>query len=429
MDDMIPARLADMAETRVENGIGAEMRRAADCGGLQAQASADGTGEFAALRARAEAAEAAQAMFMANLGRQVRAPLHALRGLTAALADHPQADAQDEMLALLDNVGTALARAFDEFLDVTLIETGQLRIEPSPFRPAHLAQHVENRYRPGAEARGLSLALHVIGEEWYHADDRRLRQVLDTLVGNAINYTEFGEVEVQITAQHAASRLQIRVRDSGRGIAPEMIAQIFDIHQDTRRETMRLHGSAGLGLPIAQAICRRMGGDLTVKSCPGVGSTFTAWVPVTEMADAPRFDLTDVEGQLAALQADRPLKLLVVECGPDQHAVMRAMLDSWDIEADLVECGLEAVELIRRADHDLILLNLHMPVMQGPQAVATIRHIEAEADLPHRPIIGLDSVGADANAADDVLDLRLSKPFSRHDLAAALVKVLGARLV
>lgn len=385
------------------------------------------TADLERARAQAETANAAKSRFMSNISYQFRTPLHGVLGLAEALSGTPMTKDQLDMLSMISDSGGGLARILDELLDLTLIESGQVRLNPSPFRLDHLARQVCENHRPLAEARRLHLGLSVAGDLWCSADSRRIGQILNTLVTNAIKFTHVGRVDVEMTAQPDASGLTLQVRDTGQGIAPEMIEQIFCLYQESRLETMRLRGTGGMGLPIAREVCRRMGGDLTVSSRPGIGSTFTVRVPVAAVPVPPRIDLIDIEGQIAHLQAIRPLSVLVVEFGSAQHAAIRAMLASLGVRADLVQCGLEAVELIGSAGHDLILLNLQMPVMRGPQAVAAIRQIEAEACQPQRPIIGLDA--DDADMVDDLVDLRLIKPFSRQDLAVALVKVMGARQV
>ena len=277
-----------------------------------------------------------------------------------------------------------------------------------------------------AVRKGLTLAVHLAPGEWaLHGDARRLQQVLDHLVGNAVKFTDRGEVEVRVARRDGAAAgmvaLEIEVADSGNGIPVAQQASLFEPFTQADGSTTRRQGGAGLGLAVARRLVARMGGEIGVSSAPSAGSTF--WFTVT----LPRAH--------AALPAPRPATaaplqghLLVAEDNPINQKVAVRLLQRLGCTADVVANGREATEAAQRQPYDAVLMDCMMPEMDGYAATAAIRRAEGEAR--RTPIIAM-TANAVAGDRDHCLaagmDDYLAKPVDADALRAVLTRHLGGR--
>jgi CheY-like chemotaxis protein len=257
-------------------------------------------------------------------------------------------------------------------------------------------------------------------------DETRVRQILLNLLSNALKFTEAGGVTLAIRAAASADgegRVEIVVIDTGPGMTAEQVGRLFRPFVQAEASTARRYGGTGLGLAICQNLARIMGGTITVESAPGAGSTFTVRLPLPAASGDARAAVEAAER--AALP---PLRILVADDNPVNLAVARALLEAVGLVIDTAQHGGEVLEKLRAESFDLVLMDVHMPVMDGLDAVARIRAGEAgRADMP---VIALTADGdpqADRRVLAAGFDALQTKPIRPAELLAAMETVLEGR--
>jgi len=337
--------------------------------------------------------------------------------------------------------GQTLLTLLNDILDLSKIEAGKFQLESTAFAPQALLHETCDLFAGAAHTKGLQLDYQWLGplEQRYLADSHRLRQMLANLVGNAIKFTAQGSVRIegkQTQIEGPAALLEFAVRDSGIGIASEKIGVLFKPFSQADSSTTREFGGTGLGLSIVRQLAMAMGGDVGVDSEPGKGSTFWFRIRVQTVADGqdsrgmPRAEpmpSNHVPG--AGLLRGH---VLVAEDNPINALVIKALLGRLGITMTLVGDGQQAVEAIVHCAAgelpDLILMDLHMPVMDGYSATEQIRQWEAQHARRHLPIIALT---ADAFEEDRRHCLAvgmndfLSKPIALESLKVAMTQWLA----
>ncbi len=372
--------------------------------------------ELEAARAEALAAAAAKAEFLANMSHELRTPLTAVLGFADLLAQQPELSVDSRRY--LDRVRTAgksLLTTVNDVLDFSRLEAGHVDVSPWPTSPAELAREVVAMFDVQAAAKGL--ALRATGLELLpplvDVDPDRVRQVLVNFVGNAVKFTERGEVRLELA--HADGRLRAAVVDTGPGIDAERVGQLFQRFSQVDASSTRRHGGTGLGLAICKGLAEAMGGSVSVESRRGEGSTFGFELPAvpSQMAAAPA-------AEEAPPAPDRGGRVLVADDSAPNRELVKAALAPFGLALELVEGGAEAVEAAALRGFDLILMDLRMPGVDGRQAAGAIRG----GGGPNRatPIVAFS---ADALADPGPLfDGVLAKPLSPLDL----VRTLAAHL-
>jgi signal transduction histidine kinase/CheY-like chemotaxis protein len=333
--------------------------------------------------------------FLANTSHELRTPLTAILGF-ADLLDREHLDTNDrrEIARVIRRNGEHLLAIVSDILDITKIEAGKLTVEAIACAPKQIAQEVCTLLRNRAQAKGLELALRVEGPEppaWIQSDPTRIRQILVNLVGNALKFTERGSVTVVLSfdSQAGEPRLRFEVRDTGIGMTPEEAARVFADFEQADSSTTRRFGGSGLGLAICRRLTAVLGGELTVRSARYQGSTFVLTLPVARAVD-PVSDLN--ETAVIAPRGIPPrtgLRVLVADDSPDIQMLLRRFLADIAAEPTVVSNGREAVETALAAWHerrpfDLLLMDLHMPELDGAEAVRTLRNAGLE-----QPIVAL----------------------------------------
>jgi PAS domain S-box-containing protein len=330
----------------------------------------------------AEAANRAKSDFLANMSHEIRTPMTAILGY-AALLDEPDADTATvrDSAATIRRNADHLLHLINEILDLSKIEAGQMAIESIPCRPSDLVRDAIALFEGRARQKGLHLTARVEPDvpAVVISDPTRLKQILHNLVGNAIKFTEEGSVTVMLGLEpgRGPGRLLIRVRDSGIGMSAEQLGGLFRPFAQAERSTSRRFGGTGLGLTIVRHLARLLGGDVAVTSTPGVGSAFTVVV------DAPASTEVGAEAMFASISAadaeDRlPLAavhVLVAEDGLDNQRLVRLHLERRGARVSVVANGREAVRFLERPDAavDIVLMDMHMPELDGYGATAEIR--------------------------------------------------------
>ena len=331
---------------------------------------------------------------------------------------------------MLRNSAESLLTVVNDVLDYSKIEAGRLDIEEIDFRPDTVVRDVLELLSNAASERGNTLRA-----DWregtvpaLRGDPTRLRQLLFNLVGNAIKFTERGTVTVGLDVRpedDGRVALCFEVRDTGVGIAPEVLPTLFRPFQQADSSTTRRFGGTGLGLAICRHLVEAMGGEIGVDSTPGIGSTFRFTVRLAQARGepAPRDD-----AQQAFAPALRGLRILVAEDNPTNRLLISTRLRRASHQVDLVENGLEAIEAARSDDYDLILMDMQMPELDGVGATRAIRLLPGPRGRV--PIIALTADALPefrARYMASGLDDYLTKPIDWRELDRAMLRCVSAR--
>jgi PAS domain S-box-containing protein len=360
-----------------------------------------------------ESTNQSKSKFLAFMSHEIRTPMNTVIGMTDILLNTNLSLQQQQYVNTIRQGGEILLSIVDNILDFSRIESGHLEIEKQPFVLKECIEQVLTVMRPRAAQKSLRLAWsqslqvpqQVIG------DYGRLRQILINLISNAIKFTEHGEVNIKINAQKldfdCGYKLLFAVQDTGIGIAPEAIGQIFQSFNQADSSINRQYGGTGLGLTICKQLCELMGGEISVTSHVGEGTTFHFAIAV-EASPVEDLSARIYDEQIANLAVAPvlttnlgdiyPLNILVVEDHPVNREILLLMLEKMGYHADSVDDGIYALEYLQQKSYDLIFMDLQMPIMDGLIATDRIRR----SSYPQPWIIGLS-----ANAFQESRDLAL----------------------
>jgi signal transduction histidine kinase/ActR/RegA family two-component response regulator len=382
---------------------------------------------LAASEAEAVAANRAKTDFLALMSHELRTPMTGVLGLARVLKLGDLTQAQREQVDLLLRSGDGLLTLLNDILDISKVESGKLELETVAFDITAKAAQVEALWSDVAEASGLRLVCEIDppAATWLLGDPTRVGQVVMNLVSNALKFTATGEVRLTVrtspTASRTAARVDIIVSDSGIGMTPAQQDRIFDSFTQADASVTRRFGGTGLGLSICRTLMQMMGGDLTVASELGVGSTFTATLELP-YAVAPAPEPRAAEADLTGLS------LLVVDDNPVNRLVVQTLLQALGCEVATAQDGLDALERLRAERFDVVLMDVHMPRMGGVEAVSAVR--AGLAGDPHVPVIALTAdvlAGVSARLLDQGFDAVQPKPISPEGLAGAIIEAQAAR--
>jgi signal transduction histidine kinase/CheY-like chemotaxis protein len=346
---------------------------------------------------RADAATRAKSEFLAVMSHEIRTPMNGVLGMAHLLLDTPLTAGQRRQVETLRDSGQALLTILNDILDFSKMEAGKLELSAEDFELERVVRSVTALMTPRASEKRLALRTSVASDlpTALRGDAGRLRQVLLNLVGNAIKFTDTGEVCVEIALSGAPGErvpLRITVRDTGIGIPPEAQARLFQEFTQVDASTTRRFGGTGLGLAICRRIVLAMGGEISVESRPGGGSTFTAQVTL-DRAKAPVAAEPGVPERSV-----RPLRILLAEDHPVNREVALGLLKRYGHAVTVVTDGAEAVAAARAGGFDVILMDVHMPGMDGTEASRIIRGFPTPAGRV--PIVALS-----ASVLKDEVDL------------------------
>ncbi len=382
----------------------------------------------------AEAANSAKSEFLAHMSHEIRTPMNAVLGLAQVLEREPLADNQRDMVERIRSAGQSLLAILNDILDLSKIEAGQLRIESRPFDLAALLANLDSLMGQVARSKGLSLRLEAPSNRLgpLLGDGLRLEQVLFNLTGNAIKFTEQGEVAVHInTLESSASELRLRfeVRDTGIGIAPDALARLFAPFAQADAGISRRFGGTGLGLSICKRLVELMGGAIGAESQIGQGSSFWFELPFTRGSESEASTLAAAAPRTPAGPRLVGAHLLVVDDSAMNRDLVERALHLEGATATLAADGLQAVQLLqtRPERFDAVLMDVQMPVMDG---LAATRMIRGQLGMIELPIIAFTAgvrddqqAAARAAGADDVL----AKPMDLEQMAVLLSKWIQPR--
>lgn len=419
--------VADVLLTRVDiGGVGMMQATVRDISArVAAEAALRATGaQLQATLRLAEQASRAKSEFLANMSHELRTPMNAIVGLARLLEESQLGQRERGYVARMRTAARSLLGMLSDLLDFSRIEAGQLTLESIPLRIDEVLASIAVLNGPGAWAKGVELAFAVdpAVPPLLRGDPVRLEQVLLNLIGNAVKFTERGEIVLSIALLGATDgkvRLGFEVRDTGIGIAPEVQAGIFEVFSQADSSTVRKYGGAGLGLSISRRLVELAGGVLRLDSSPGAGAAF-------------RFELAFpvLEGAATAPGlADDALRVLVADDNASARGALAAACTAFGWRVDAAPDGDAALDALRGRRYDLAFVDSAMPGLDGLPLIAAAR--AAGADLPRVCLLAPDpdteryAELADALADGTGFAAVLGKPFTRASLRAAVARLLG----
>jgi signal transduction histidine kinase len=376
-------------------------------------------------RAAAEAANEAKSVFIATMSHEIRTPLNGVLGMAQAMARDPLPAPQRERLDVIRQGGEILLALLNDILDMARIETGRLELEDAVVDVADLARSAQAAFAPQAADKGVELHLEIAteAEGGWRGDPIRVRQILFNLVSNAVKFTARGSVTVRLTC--GLGGLVAEVADTGPGIPPERLASLFDRFVQVDASTTRRFGGSGLGLAICRELAELMGGRIAVESAPGEGSTFTLTLPL-ERATAPAAAAPGPADDCSSARADA-LRVLAAEDNPMNQLVLKTLLEQVGVQVTFAGDGVQAVDAWAGGAWDLILMDVQMPVMDGPTAARAIREAERAQGRGRIPIIALTANAMAHQHAEYLaagMDQVVAKPLQFVELMTAMSAVL-----
>jgi PAS domain S-box-containing protein len=380
----------------------------------------------------AEAANRAKSEFLANMSHEVRTPMNAIIGMSELLLNTKLTPRQAEYQRLVLDSAESLLGVMNDVLDFSKIEAGRMELDPQDFDLRESIFDTLSTLENRARQRGLKLS-HWIAPEVpvrVRADQGRLRQVVMNLVGNAIKFTEEGEISVKVdlkSHQGSEAMLRVEVRDTGVGVPPDKLKSIFEPFTQAEGSTARKYGGTGLGLSICRKIVALLEGEIWIESEEGHGSTFgfTARIKVDEVSGAEPSGLRKPAVLEKKPECVPVLEVLLAEDGRANQLVATRFLERRGHSVTLAENGREAVIAWENGHFDAILMDIHMPEMNGFEATRIIREGE-EAGSPRIPIIAMtaNAMQGDREACLEAgMDGYLAKPVHATDLYKVLERL------
>lgn len=357
--------------------------------------------------------------FMTNMSHEIRTPLNAILGFTNLLKTRKLDESSTEFVNSIQKAGENLLTIINDILDLSKIEAGMVRIEANPFSVRGLLHSIQTLFSEKVKEKKLVLRGNISPSvpDTLIGDATRLTQILVNLIGNALKFTEKGGITVSVENRQSDGntiQLAFTITDTGIGIEPSKLSSIFDRFHQAEDSITRKYGGTGLGLSIVKDLVILQGGDISVESEPGKGTTFgffipyaiaSKQVPVPQMIDISEFKVT----------ANNAVKILVVDDNEMNRSLMQHLLTEWNLLFGIASNGKEAISYLKKEHYDLILMDIQMPEMDGYTATRLIRN-ELQLDIPIVAMTAHALAGEREKCLSNGMNEYISKPINEKEL-------------
>ena len=375
----------------------------------------------------AEAANQAKSIFLANMSHELRTPLNAILGFSSLMRkDSALTQAQRNNLDIINRSGENLLSLINDVLEMAKIEAGRGHLDNSPFDLGLMVRDVTDMMQARAQEKGLQLIVDQSSDfpRFILADQSKLRQVLINLIGNAVKFTEQGGVTVRLGVKPDSQRLLIEVEDTGIGIKSEDQESVFKPFIQLSQSGMQK--GTGLGLTITRQFIELMGGNISLHSKPGVGSTFRIELPMQRATDADISKPMDQTSEVVALAPGQPeYRILIVEDQPENQLLLNRLLEDVGFKVRLAENGVQAIALFQSWHPHFIWMDRRMPVMDGVEATRRIRALPEGKEV----IIVAVTASVFKEQHEELIEAGMNdfvrKPYRSNEIYACIAKHLG----